>query len=128
MTPRHSLNKKTMIDCSCSPPTRALTHLRTKGEKERERQPSPLHERDRKRVRCSVAAPSPWRSPSWRSSVSAPTQTSALYTEGGDVVLLRADTFEEMVIKDDAYWMVGTPPGAVTASSSRPSTRRLPRI
>ena len=37
---------------------------------------------------------------------SAPIHTSALYAEGGDVVLLRADNFDEMVVKDDAYWMV----------------------
>lgn len=36
----------------------------------------------------------------------APVRTSALYSEKGDVVLLRADTFDEMVVKDDAYWMV----------------------
>lgn len=36
----------------------------------------------------------------------APAPTSALYAENGDVIMLREDNFEEMVLKDDAYWMV----------------------
>jgi len=36
----------------------------------------------------------------------APFTVSALYAEGSDVVMLRSDNFEELVMKDDAYWMV----------------------
>jgi len=36
----------------------------------------------------------------------APTPSLALYTKTGDVVILTSDTFDEMVVKDDTYWMV----------------------
>ena len=38
--------------------------------------------------------------------VVSPAPGYGLYTEKGDVTLLRADTFEDTVIKDDTYWMV----------------------
>jgi hypothetical protein len=42
---------------------------------------------------------------------------TALYAEGSDVVTLTEANFEEMVIKDDSYWMAGAHTRPVLSST-----------